>query len=283
MQRDFCLGSPWLYYKIYTGVTTADYILVEKLAPIISFLEENKKIQKWFFIRYRDSEEHLRLRFLVDDINNLSIIINEFYSVFRELMDENMIWKIQTDTYQREIERYGKETMCFSEFLFWKNSKMILKYLSIKSSFMEIETPIFFSFLMIESFLSSFQLSNLKKLTLMNGLQIAFKKEFEIDKIQKKKIDIKYRSLYPRLESFLQRSNQNVFPEIFQIINENSNEIKDTALRIINKIEIPLDNFLSSHIHMMINRQYTSKQRFYELLIYDHLYRYYKSVNYKKK
>lgn len=283
MQRDFCLGSPWLYYKIYTGVTTTDYILVEKLAPIISFLEEDKKIQKWFFIRYRDSEEHLRLRFLVDDINNLAIIINEFHSVFKELMDENVIWKIQTDTYQREIERYGKETMYCSEFLFWKNSNMILKYLSLKFSFMETEAPIFFSFLMIESFLNLFKLSNLEKLTLMNGLQIAFKKEFKIDKIQKKNLDIKYRSLYPKLDFFLQPLNQNVFPEIFQIVNENSNEIKDTALRIINKIEIPLNNFLSSHIHMMINRQYTSKQRLYELLIYDHLYRYYKTANYKKE
>lgn len=283
MQRNFCLGSQWLYYKIYTGVTTTDSILVEKLAPIILFLEQDKKIQKWFFIRYRDSEEHLRLRFLVDDVDNLAVIITKFHAVFKELMDENVIWKIQTDTYQREIERYGKETMYCSEFLFWKNSNMILKYLSLKSSFVDTEVPIFFSFLMIESFLNSFKLSNLEKLSLMNGLQIAFKKELEVDKIQKKKMDIKYRSLYPKLERFLQPLNQNVFPEIFQIVNENSNEIKDTALRIINKIEIPLNDFLSSHIHMMINRQYTSKQRLYELLIYDHLYRYYKTVNYKKE
>ncbi|WP_404827730.1 hypothetical protein [Flavobacterium shii] len=36
-----------------------------------------------------------------------------------------------------------------------------------------------------------------------------------------------------------------------------------------------------SHIHMIMNRQYTSKQRMYELIIYDHLYRYYKTVTYQ--
>ncbi|WP_394773443.1 thiopeptide-type bacteriocin biosynthesis protein [Flavobacterium sp.] len=281
MQRDFCLGSQWLYYKIYTGVKTADHILAEKLNPVITYLEEKKKIQKWFFIRYRDPEEHIRLRFLVDDIDNLTAIINAFHPVFKELIDENVIWKIQTDTYQREIERYGKATMYYSEFIFWKNSKMILKYLNLKTSFLEKEVALFFSFLMIDSFLNSFKLSNSEKLTLMDGLQLAFKKEFETDKIQKKKMDIKYRSLNPQLEDFLQISNQNDFSEIFHIVNEKSNKIKETALKIIDKIEIPLNDFLSSHIHMMINRQYTSKQRMYELIIYDHLYRYYKTLNYK--
>jgi thiopeptide-type bacteriocin biosynthesis protein len=280
MQRDFCLGSQWLYYKIYTGTKTADHVLVEKLNPVISYLEGKKKIQKWFFIRYKDPEEHIRLRFLLDDIDNLAIIIHKFHLVFKELMDENIIWKIQTDTYQREIERYGKETMYYSEFLFWKDSRMILKYLSLQTSFLEKETPLFCSFLMIDSFLNSFKLSNLEKLTLINDLQITFKKEFEIDKIQKKKMDIKYRSLLPELKQFLEATNQSVFPEIFYIVSEKSNQIKETALKIIDKIEIPLNDFLSSHIHMMINRQYTSKQRMYELVIYDHLHRYYKTLNY---
>lgn len=282
MQRDFCLGSQWLYYKIYTGIMTADSILLEKLNPVISYLEGKKKIQKWFFIRYRDPENHIRLRFLVDDTDNLALIIKALHSVFKELMDENLIWKIQTDTYQREIERYGKETMYYSEFLFWKDSKMILKYLNLKPSFLEKEMPLFFSFLAIDSFLNLFMLSPLEKLTFMNELQIAFKKEFETDKIQKKKMDIHYRSLYPQLERFLEPSDQNTIPEIFYIVNERSNQIKDIALKIIKKIEIPLNDFLSSHIHMMINRQYTSKQRIYELIIYDHMYRYYKTLNYKR-
>ncbi|MBF4494635.1 thiopeptide-type bacteriocin biosynthesis protein [Flavobacterium sp. MR2016-29] len=283
MQRDFSLGSQWLYYKIYTGVKTADTILLEKLEPIIAHLEQKKKIQKWFFIRYHDPKEHIRLRFLVDDTDNLAIIINSFQSVFKELMTENLVWKIQTDTYQREIERYGKETMYASEFLFWKDSKMILQYLSIKDSFSEKEMPLFFSFLAVDSFLNSFKLSSLEKLSLMSELQVAYKKEFEVDKVQKKQLDLKYRSLAPQIKQFLEGSIQNDFSEMYEVVNQKADKIRKTALEIRTKIEIPLNDFLASHVHMMINRQYTSKQRIYELVIYDHLYRYYKTLSYTQQ
>jgi thiopeptide-type bacteriocin biosynthesis protein len=102
MQQDFCLGSEWLYYKSYTGVRTADYILLEKLNPVISDLEEKRIIQKWFFIRYKDPDDHLRIRFLVINTDDLHTIIQSLYSIFNKLIEENLVWKIQTDTYRRE-------------------------------------------------------------------------------------------------------------------------------------------------------------------------------------
>jgi thiopeptide-type bacteriocin biosynthesis protein len=56
MKRDFCIGSEWLYYKLYT-VKTADLILLEKLYSILELKEKNLII-KWFFIRYKDTDEH---------------------------------------------------------------------------------------------------------------------------------------------------------------------------------------------------------------------------------
>jgi hypothetical protein len=50
MKRDFCIGSEWLYYKLYTGVKTADLILLEKLYSVILELKEKNLIIKWFFI-----------------------------------------------------------------------------------------------------------------------------------------------------------------------------------------------------------------------------------------
>ena len=279
MQRDFCLGSQWLYYKIYTGVKTTDYILLEKLQPIISNFKNEKIIQKWFFIRYRDSDEHLRIRFFVNNPNNLLNIIKAFYPVFNELLEKNLVWKIQTDTYKRELERYGVTTMADSEFIFWKDTEMILQYLEIKPYFSKEETPILFSLYSIDSFLNSFQLSNQDKLSLLDNLQISFKKEFEIEKEQKKEMDRSYRLLYPKIKLLFSDSDE--FADILTIVNSKLNEIQSTIIKIQSEIQIPLNSFLSSHIHMMINRQYTSKQRFYELLIYDYLFRYYKKVNYK--
>ncbi|WP_281234896.1 thiopeptide-type bacteriocin biosynthesis protein [Flavobacterium gelatinilyticum] len=280
MQRDFCLGSEWLYYKIYTGVKTADYILLEKLQPIISNLESKKIIQKWFFIRYKDPEEHIRIRFLVKNQKKLSSVIQAFYPIFEELLEQNLVWNIQTDTYKREIERYGKTTMIDSEFFFWKDSKMALQYIKAIPSFKTKETPLLFSFYAIDSFLNSFQLSIQEKLSLMDDLQNSFKIEFETDKQQKKEMSKSYASLYPQMNTLLTAASKNNFTEITKIVNQKSRQTAKKALEIKIKNEIPLKSLLASHIHMMTNRQYTSKQRMYELIIYDYLFKYYKAKSF---
>lgn len=282
MKRDFCIGSEWLYYKIYTGVKTADIVLLEKLHPVILKLKEEQKILKWFFIRYKDTDEHLRIRFLISKPNGLADIIDKLYPILNELLDTNVVWKIQTDTYQRELERYGEKTIEDSETLFWYDSEMILQYLLLKSSFEKEETQLLFSFLAIDQFLNSFSLSNTEKFLLMDDLQLSFKKEFDADKVLKKEMDKQYRELFPAVEGFLSGIAADNYPEIFKLIQEKKNRTSKTILSIKDKLQIPLRSFLMSHIHMMVNRQFSSKQRMYELLIYDHLYRYYKMMEYKQ-
>ncbi|TDE01958.1 thiopeptide-type bacteriocin biosynthesis protein [Flavobacterium hiemivividum] len=278
MKRDFCIGSEWLYYKIYTGVKTADLILTEKLYPIILDLKEEKIIDKWFFIRYDDPNEHIRIRFYCKTPENTITVIAKMHPVLYELLNENTVWKVQTDTYQREIERYGENTMIDSETLFWYDSEMILEYLSLKSSFKKNEMQLFFSFSAIDSFLNSFSLTNSDKLVLMDELQSSFKKEFNADKVLKKQMDTQYRQLSQVIKGFLSGTAINDHPEIFKLIQEKQNRTHKTILSINDNLQVPLSNFLMSHIHMMINRQYTSKQRMYELLIYDHLFRHYKMI-----
>jgi thiopeptide-type bacteriocin biosynthesis protein len=282
MKRDFCIGSEWLYYKIYTGVKTADLILMEKLYPLILDLNEEKIIDKWFFIRYNDPNEHIRIRFNCKTPENISIVIAKMHLVLDELLEENLVWKVRTDNYQREIERYGENTMIDSETLFWYDSEMILHYLSFKSSFEKNEMQLFFSFSAIDSFLNSFSLTNRDKLLLMDELQSSFKKEFDAGKVLKKEIDTQYRELSQEIEGLLSGTAKNDHPEIFKLIQEKQNRTHKTISLIKDKLQIPLSNFLISHIHMMVNRQFTSRQRHYELVIYDHLYRYYKTQERKR-
>ncbi|PAM95756.1 hypothetical protein B4N84_06585 [Flavobacterium sp. IR1] len=281
MQRDLCLGSEWLYYKIYTGVQTTDFILLEKLLPIIQKLKKKQTIQQWFFIRYKDEDAHFRIRFLVEKQTNLSKVITSLYPVFNTLMQKKLIWKIQTDTYKRELERYGENTIKDSEFLFWKDSEMIIQYLSLKNTFHKKEMALLFSFCSIDSFLNSFSFSTLDKLTILDNLQASFKKEFAADKTLKKELSKKHKELSGEIEDYITSKTKKDFPVFFAIINQKQNQISDKALQIKNKIQLPINDFLAHHIHMMINRQYTSKQRMYEMIIYDHLFRYYKTISYK--
>ena len=283
MKRSFCLGSEWLYYKIYTGVNTADYVLTEKLNPVILSLLENKIISKWFFIRYNDPDDHIRIRFNCETIDSVSQVINKLYPIFDELIASDVIWKLQTDTYQREMERYGESTIIESESIFYHDSKMMLNYATLKPYFEKEETQLLFSFLAIDSFLNSFHLTFNDRLVLLDGLQESFKKEFNVDKQLKKEFDKNYRELSLEIESFLTNKLVDEYAEIFSAIYEKQNKVDLLVSNIKCNIQIPLNSFLISHVHMMINRQYASKQRTYECLIYDHLYRYYKMVSYKNK
>jgi len=283
MKRNFCIGGNWLYYKIYTGVKTADIVLLEKLYPVIEELKAESIINKWFFIRYKDPHEHLRIRFYNEDAKVLPIIITRLYPVLNELLEQDIVWKIQTDTYQREMERYGAATMEDSETLFWFDSEMILNYLLLKPLFVKEEIPLLFSVLSIDGFLNAFLLTDREKVQLMDELQLSFKKEFSADKTLKKEMDVHYRGLSQDIRLFLTDRVMDEYSEITAIIQGKQQNINAICLSVRDKMKFGLSDFLKSHIHMMINRQYTSRQRMYELIIYDHLYRYYKTTEYKPK
>jgi thiopeptide-type bacteriocin biosynthesis protein len=283
MHRVLGLGSDWIYFKIYSGYKIADNILIDYLNEKMEFLESENYIKKWFFIRYNDSDSHLRIRFQVNKRDDVYQIMTKLNPVFEDLLQKNFIWKVQTDTYLREIERYGLSTIEDSETLFYFDSKMITAYLNLKNTFEKEETQLLFSFLSIDSFLNAFSLSSSKKLELLNNLQQSFKQEFNATKVLKSELDKHYRTLENEIERELSSVSNSKFSMLHEIIHEKHIQIQPVVASIKVKLEINLNSFLSSHIHMMINRQFTSRQREYEALIYDHLYRYYKMCCFKNK
>lgn len=280
MKREFSIGSEWLYYKIYCGVRTADVVLQDYLQEKIAYLIENELIVSWFFIRYNDPESHLRLRFKIAKPEYLGEVIAVFNEVFSLVKEQNLVWKIQTDTYMREIERYGKSTYALSETIFQADSELVLHYVSFKNQFEHDSTPLLFSFLSIDSFLNSFSLSLEEKLKLLDRLQTSFKLEFNADKIVKKELDKQYREIEKEIAPFL---NQEVtqFEPVYNAVAVKSSAIANATQVILKDLDVSLSSFLNSHIHMMMNRQFTSRQRQYELVVYDHLYRFYKMMFYK--
>jgi thiopeptide-type bacteriocin biosynthesis protein len=281
MQREFNIGSKWLYYKVYCGVKTADVILLEHLKYKIFFLKENRIIEKWFFIRYNDPENHIRLRFLLAENSSLNEVTKVLDETFNVLQNQNLIWKVQSDTYVRELERYGATNYKLTETIFEADSDLNLDYLNLKSQFSNETTSLLFSFYAIDSFLNLFKLSNQEKLNLLNSIQFSFKKEFNADKVLKKELDKHYRELSNEIELIIQRKNEDEYFPLFEIIDFKANKIKDNIQIIIDNLEVDIFSYLISQIHMMINRQYTSRQREYELIIYDHLYRFYKTQLFK--
>ena len=108
VQRDFILGDQWFYFKLYTGVKTADTLLLEVIQPLRQYLLENKLIDKWFFIRYSDPDFHLRIRFSLQNRQALGIVISKLNELVKPYLENKLISSMQVDTYSRELERYAK-------------------------------------------------------------------------------------------------------------------------------------------------------------------------------
>lgn len=277
IERDYFPGGEWLYYKLYIGYASANTILLHYIQPLAENLLHQELIDRWFFVRYRDPDPHIRLRFHLKDIYCQDKIAFQFQDIMNALRGE-IIWRIETATYSRELERYGHTTMKHTEILFYHDSEIILSLLANSSS---DEYCFLFLLKMIDVRLDDFNFSLKEKTNLFNSLQLNFKKEFNSDSHLIKSLSLKYRKLYPKINSYMnpEKEDQLFLYELLEkntlltlpIINQIMDERK-SGLMVSN-----LEDFLASLIHMNINRIFRSKQRVYEMVAYDFLYRYYNS------
>lgn len=284
LQKNFIIGDKWLYYKIYTGIKTTEHILLEMVKPVAERLMEEKIIDKWFFIRYTDPKHHLRLRFHCTDTNNLNSVITALAPYLQKFIEQHYIWKIQNETYEREIERYGKNSMDLSEKIFHHDSEMILNILDLIDEGEEgDELRWLFSLRGIDAFLESFRFTIGEKENFMDRLKTAFEKEYGSSKFLKRQLDTKYRNHREKIEAFMTQSDEELdHAPLLALLNRKQENIAATVqeiqiLRENNNLNINIDDFLSSHIHMFMNRLFKSKNRTYELVCYFFLHKYYKS------
>jgi thiopeptide-type bacteriocin biosynthesis protein len=272
--RKFMPGSEWLYIKLYTGLKTADVILEEVVKPFLEELKNGDLIKKWFFIRYNDPKSHLRIRLELSDPDSFSKVLTVIKNYLEEYIDSGEISDFILDTYQREIERYGEATIEESEFLFWKNSDSVL----YEHLHFDDEEKIIVSLFYIDKILECIELSVLEKLEWIRGFNTAFKYEFKADKRLNSQLSKKYRAFIPKYSEFVNSEEYLPFKEY---ILTNIHESEKVLQNIIKCYSAPLQNFFQSIFHMNINRIFVSNQRMFEMVIYDYLFRYYKSLSFK--
>lgn len=277
MKRKFIVGSDWIYFKIYTGVKTADLILEEAVLPLLEYFKRTHSISKWFFIRYNDPKPHLRIRIKVG-VQNFNEIFDKINEVFEEYINSGEVSNIVIDTYSREIERYGENTIEDAETLFCKNSEFTLQCLHYSD-----EEKIIVSLFYIDEILNKLDLSIQEKLEWIKGFNHSFKKEFNADKKLNSQLDKKYREFKLQYLDFLQSE------DLLEQRNAIISNIEEFDLTLHNVIvnpenwslKISLQNFFQSIFHMNINRLFVSNQRLFEMVIYDYLNRYYKTNIFK--
>lgn len=285
IQRSFIIGDSWLYYKIYSGTKTSDMLLTDVIKPVTETLIEKNIIDKWFFTRYADPKHHIRVRFHYNDPEHIEKIINSLKPYLKKLTEQEFIWKIQTDVYNRELERYGNNTIELAERLFYYDSVAITNFINLITGAKGEELRWLFGLRMVDDFLNCFQLTLENKYTLLKKLKISFGNEFSMNRFLKKQLDDKYRKKRNKIERFLFLKSQETqeHEPLYAILQIYENNVIPIAEKILyyrsqETLQVDLADLLGSFIHMTMNRLFKSKNRVHEMVCYDFLYRQYKSA-----
>lgn len=273
MIRKFIPGTEWLYLKIYTGIKTSDIILEEAVAPLVINLQSKNYISQWFFIRYHDPKPHLRLRFCLNNAEYYPKVLNMINHVLSEFIECGEISLILADTYSREIERYGKNTITDAENLFHTNSELSLQCLQYSD-----EEKIIISLFLIDQTFNMLHLSTQQKFRWITDFNNSFKQEFNADKKLNSQLDKKYREFKPRYQNFIDSDEFAEERDTLLFCIKNTAPIWHNIVQLDNNnlLDLSLQGFFQSIFHMNINRLFTSSQRVFEMIVYDYLVRYYK-------
>jgi thiopeptide-type bacteriocin biosynthesis protein len=285
VQRTFLPGDRWHYVKIYCGVKTADKILVDVVSPIAEGLSANNKIDKWFFIRYADPDHHLRVRFSGTD-NFYAEVTEKLNGALKSYSVNNMIWKVQTDTYVRELERYGAAAIDLSETIFFHDSVTAIQILSLLGGDEGDDLRWQFALKGVNDLLESFGYGLPEKEEIMRVLSVNFKKEFYRGSVEsKKQFGTKFRELRSKIDFALQANlhETHEYFAVWQLFEIRKNKFKDSVQKIDelysnNQLEVQKSDLVASYVHMFLNRFLRSKQRIQEMVIYDLLHQHYKSI-----
>ena len=284
MQRTFIIGDKWLYLKLYTGLKTADAIIAELIGSLSSNFIDDNLAEKWFFLRYNDPQFHLRWRISITDPEKIGTIITRVNKAIVPYLDNDMIYKVQAETYKREIERYGSNSIGIMEQLFWHNSMLVCNYLSQTKDSEDEKNRWLFSMRAIDSFLNLFNYELDQKLRLLTIMANSYGKEFNIDSALISQLSDRYRANKKDIFNFMSLTfdDANAYEALLKVqhqFNIRSTKGVNEILKLENdkQLAVSVDNLLISYIHMFMNRLFRSKQRLHEMVIYGFLFRYYRS------
>ena len=290
VQSDFSTGSQWLYLKLYCGQRTADKLLTEIVHPLVTTWLANNTIDRFFFLRYTDPAFHIRLRVHLTDTALLSQVLANFAEAIGPYEADGRLWKVATDTYKRELERYGRTGIGLAEEFFFHDSLAVLEMLRLSADMDRDGLRWLWALRSIDEFLDGLGWDLLQKQTLAQYLKEAFHKEFNADKALRSQLSGKYRNHKTAVESVLNRQvdGQEPWRDLLPPLQKRRAGLQPITeklrqLEASGQLEVPLHELLYSYVHMLVNRVVPSDPRKHELVLYDLLFAYYRSLTERAK
>jgi len=285
-QQIFAPGDGWTYLKVYCAAKEANAILKNNLCSLVETLKTEQTIENWHFCRYFDPHFHLRIRFKHAGNTNGAIIFADITSKIqlelKELLKNGEIAKIQFESYEREIERYGEGLMPYCEELFCLDSELLLSAIGAKID-ENADLPWMLAMLGVDQLLDCVDFNIEQKLNMISIWRNSFHAEFGGKKKLIHQLNDKYRLNRVKVDRCFDDRFKN------HLSLGRALELRGQRYReIFGKASLELDeaktaghlfhSILPSISHMFINRLFSTSQRENELVVYHFLEKKYNSI-----
>ena len=311
VQRSFAPGSEWLYSKIYAGVGSLDRVLDEAIAPLCQTVTDQGIAHQWFFIRYADSEDHVRVRWRGQPERLTGELLPALHQALAPLLRDRVVWSLQLGTYEREVERYGgADGIELAEQLFHADSDAVLELLPYFAGDDAADLRWQMALLGSDALLDDLGFDLEQKLALLTRMRDSFGHEFNANASFYKRIGANYRPQAKSLMQLLQwpfrtiaeqpaaaaapvaadegdedalEEEEDIMAACARALARRSRRMQPIARQLreledAGRLDQPLPDLASSYLHMYINRILRSAQRAQELVLYDYLRRLYGSL-----
>jgi thiopeptide-type bacteriocin biosynthesis protein len=283
VQRRFSPGSEWLYAKLYTGNGTADRVLIDVVGPVVQVALDTSAAERWFFVRYADPHFHVRLRVNGDPRRLVEEVLPLLRQKAELLLADGVMWRLQLDTYERELRRYGgDEGIELSEEIFWHDSEAVLGIVRTLWGDEGLDARWRLALYGIDRLLDDFGLDLERKRAWARGCRDGFAREFDVGGQTRRALGERYRAERKAIDELLalEEGDDHPLAPGVQLLRERSARLAPLVERLRaseQRLSVSLDHLLWSYTHMHANRLLRGAYRAQELVLYDLLDRVYTS------
>jgi len=279
--RRFTPGSRWLYAKLYGSALATEVVLAAELYPLIEKWRAAGSVDRWHFLRYRDSDDHLRVRFHGTPDALRREVQPALEQLFQQVAQGSAIWRCQFDTYEREATRYGgPEAIELAERVFDIDSETVVGLLRAAPSDASPHWRWLLSARFVDAYYEEFSLDLAGRERLAKRIEAAFRREFRVDAGFEGQVSQRFRKERSLLEALF--ADRDRFPVHLRwaqdIVDAFKRELAPLAgefrsLAHQDRLSASLQDISASLAHVHVNRMMLSNPREHELIIHAFLHR----------
>lgn len=280
IERRFGPGSPWLYLRLYGGEALADDVLTGPLADFTADLTDRAIVDSWFFLRYRDEESHLRIRWHTQSGDWTNDVVQRLKEITDEALEEGLLHRVEVATYEREVERYGGPSgIDIAEQIFAIDSAATTAILQMDDGDALTELRGRAAVVGTDRLLADFGLSLDERLAWARTTATALQAEFGGGTDLTHSLGSRFRARRPELTAILDRDRTDGLADVLAERSRCLAPLIETLHARADRgmLTSTVAELTGSYVHMYLNRLLRSDQRASEMVVADWLQRIYRT------